>query len=176
MSRIVTKTLKALGFKRGTLTYKTWDYWDCHAKMLWLKRKRDTKATHLLLEDTGGVTIKEVKSRSATVALTALIAAVTEYETRKREGRPSESILTRGEIVQCGLGSMVYVRIWRHDNARMGWEEIQEKLAAEMPGWWAVQVFPPDAYIVNIQNAYHLWATKEPPKGIAFQFPGSNNP
>lgn len=171
MSRcIVSQTLKALGWRKSSLVSRGWEYWENRSSMLWLKRKRDSKMTRLLLQDSGGMTVKEVASRSPNVAMLAIFAAVTEYDNKKREGRPSESILTRGETVQSGLGPAVYVRIWRHDNARMGWEELQEKLAAEMPGTWAVQVFPPDTYLVNAQNAYHLWALAKPPVGLAFQF------
>lgn len=46
----------------------------------------------------------------------------------------------------------------------ISWEDLQQ-VKAECGRWdcWVVEVFPPDAQIVNVANMRHLWILKEPP-------------
>jgi hypothetical protein len=44
------------------------------------------------------------------------------------------------------------------------WDELMEvKTAVGFGERWAVEVFPPDAHLVNVANMRHLWITHRPP-------------
>ncbi len=39
----------------------------------------------------------------------------------------------------------------------MSWEEVWQVFADNYPDSWAIQVFPPERFLVNEANRYHLW-------------------
>jgi hypothetical protein len=49
---------------------------------------------------------------------------------------------------------------WRAD---ISWEELMEvKSQCGFGKDWAVEIFPPDAHVVNVANMRHLWVTAKP--------------
>ena len=47
--------------------------------------------------------------------------------------------------------------------AGIGWEELMAvKRDCGFGDRWAVEIYPPDAHIVNVANMRHLWITQEP--------------
>jgi hypothetical protein len=60
------------------------------------------------------------------------------------------------------LGMTVeYIQIGRHDGAPMSWAEIQAVFNDRYPDRWAFQMFPPDGWVLDIANLYHLWILPE---------------
>jgi hypothetical protein len=50
---------------------------------------------------------------------------------------------------------------WRED---ISWDDLQRlKAEAGFGDWWAVEVFPPDAEVVNVANMRHIFLLDEAP-------------
>lgn len=64
------------------------------------------------------------------------------------------------------LGDVTLVKIHADPYRPLGWDEVWERFAAEFPGKWAVQCFPPKADLLNGKACYILWVCSAPPKGL----------
>ena len=51
--------------------------------------------------------------------------------------------------------------IWRHDEARLTWEEVQAVKCQIWGDRLAVEVYPPDSLVVNLRHTRHLWWSPE---------------
>lgn len=60
------------------------------------------------------------------------------------------------EVHSC-LGVVIATKVHAEDFRPLGWREVWERFAAEFPGQWAVQCFPPADQLVDGKSVYHLF-------------------
>ena len=72
----------------------------------------------------------------------------------------------RDELRATSLGLVRQIKIFAPGHRPLSWREVWERFAAEYPGKWAVQVFPPTDQLVDGKAVYHLWVCEEPPVGL----------
>jgi hypothetical protein len=75
------------------------------------------------------------------------------------------NVTSRGFVESC-LGHVEQVKIFADGYGRMSWEEVWRAFAEAYPNRWAVQVFPPEAALVNGKNVYHLFVLAVEPRGL----------
>lgn len=75
----------------------------------------------------------------------------------------STSSITEVECRGTPLGLALYIRIWRPDGKKMGWKDVWKRFAEAYPGKWALQTFPPDKYLIDEANIYHLFVYDDVP-------------
>lgn len=62
------------------------------------------------------------------------------------------------------FGAVEYIKIRRYDEKPMSWRQVWDTFAAAYPGSWAIEVYPPEAHLVDDTNVYHLFIL---PEGLA---------
>lgn len=77
----------------------------------------------------------------------------------------SIQITERGERESC-LGRVLQIKVFTADYRALPWREVWDAFAARYPGKWAVQIFPPEAALVDGKNVYHLWVMDREPQGL----------
>ena len=66
-----------------------------------------------------------------------------------------------GSRLNTPFGAVEYIKIRRYDGKPMTWREVWEVFADAYPGCWAIEVFPPQWYLVDDANIYHLFIVPE---------------
>lgn len=93
-------------------------------------------------------------------------------EAMRAESKPFEVWRSRGFLVMFyfddGYVRMSALRTELRTDGRfedlISWDEMQRlKAEAGRGDKWAVEIFPPDAAVVNVANLRHLFFLKEPP-------------
>jgi hypothetical protein len=74
-------------------------------------------------------------------------------------------ITERGYRDSC-LGRVLQLKVFAPGYRPLGWREVWEAFAAQYPGRWAVQVFPPADRLVDGKAVYHLFVTEVEPAGL----------
>ncbi len=77
-------------------------------------------------------------------------------------------VRVRDEPRRSRWGTVQRVTIERSDRKRMGWEAIWRAFTEVFPGCWAVEIYPPERFLVNEENQYHLalLLAEEPPPEV----------
>jgi hypothetical protein len=69
------------------------------------------------------------------------------------------------EIVELELHKVrIYkdrIAIWRKDNERLTWEEIQEVKCKVWGDRTAIEIYPSECDVVNLRHTRHLWWSPE---------------
>ncbi len=74
-------------------------------------------------------------------------------------------ITERGYEESC-LGQVLQLKIHADDYSPLSWREIWDEFIIHFPRKWAVQCFPPEEYLVDSKNVYHLWVLESEPWGL----------
>ena len=74
-------------------------------------------------------------------------------------------IVSRG-LKDTLLGRVEQIKIYSPKYENLSWEEIEEVFNINYPGKWAIQIFPPQEFIVNGKSVYHLFVLNEEPFGM----------
>jgi hypothetical protein len=75
-------------------------------------------------------------------------------------------VTERGYRDSC-LGRVLQLKIFDPEYRRLSWREVWETFAANYPGKWAVQCFPPASDLVDGKNVYHLFVLESEPDGLS---------
>lgn len=84
---------------------------------------------------------------------------------RKRKPERCAHVHTMEER-ETSFGRVTYLRIYRDDDQPMSWREVWETFSAVYPDRWAIEVFPPEAHLLDEANVYHLFMLEDEPRGL----------
>lgn len=66
-------------------------------------------------------------------------------------------LVARDEKRATALGPVTQIEIYAPGYPVLTWRQVWDRFAAEYPGRWAVQAFPPADQLVDGKPVYHLW-------------------
>jgi hypothetical protein len=176
----IDKALKPLGFEfmpdGGVCDDYCWQNRKLKLIASFRLSSRDPDWIRVRIMDGDGNTLRTLEDRkNKTYSYPEVIGIIGQLVLKHSKTPPphklTDSYITEVCPRSSVLGSVLYIKVQRHDGRPMGWEEIYARFIDAYPGRWAVQVFPEEAACINEANMYHLFVMDEGevPRGLTIR-------